>query len=84
MALKQTRKSISLSGDVYAFVEKMAAKQGIPCAHLVTELIRAAFNGVPSTHHVALDDAKRAVKRKRAGRSVITGRAVVRRIAGIV
>jgi hypothetical protein len=84
MAAKQTRKAISLSADVYAFVEQMAKEQDIPCAHLVTELIRSAFNGVPSTQHMTRDAARKAVRRRRAGRSVITGRAVVRRIAGMM
>jgi hypothetical protein len=81
MALKQTRRAVSLSADIYRAVKHLADEQGISGSQLVTELVRAAFNGVPMTAHQPLEVVRKAVKAKK--RHVISGRAVVRRIAGM-
>lgn len=51
MAIKQTRRSISLSKAVHNAVAQAADKAGVSRSQWLTDLIRAALPDLPKTYH---------------------------------
>ena len=82
MALKQTRRSVSLNRQLYDAATAVASERGVPLAQLVADALRAAGVKAPSTHiPVAL--VQRAIKARSRKRKVISGAAVMKRIGPI-
>jgi hypothetical protein len=64
MAIRQTRRSVSISSPLYAATKLAAESRGLTIAHFVAEAIRCAGVEAPECSHVTPATAKRAQERK--------------------
>ncbi len=54
MSKTQTRRAISFARPIYDAVFAAAAEAGVPAAQWLTDLIRTAIPGLPSTYHTGV------------------------------
>jgi hypothetical protein len=64
MAIRQTRRSVSISSPLYAATKLAAESRGLTIAHFVAEAIRCAGVEAPECSHVTPATAKRAQERR--------------------
>jgi predicted DNA-binding ribbon-helix-helix protein len=64
MAIRQTRRSVSLSSPLYTATKLAAESRGLTIAHFVAEAIRCAGVEAPESGHFTPATAKRAQERK--------------------
>lgn len=84
MARKQTRRSVSLSVQVYSAAKEAAADRGITLAHLTEQaLIAFGVKAEPGTH-MSIDAAERVTRRRASSGLMVTRRVQAVRYVGMI